>query len=599
MDYKALSNLATMFFDQADFLGDKPFLWGKKEGIYNCKTYGDVADEVCKIANGLISIGIKKGDRVMIVSENRPEWVIADLAITAIGAITVPTYTTNTTDDHFYVAEHSQARAAFISTKGLMKNFSGAATKSESCKTVITIDDFLEHDIDKLNQITWESMLAPQSKNTVDIREKSRSIQRTDLACFIYTSGTGGNPKGVMLTHGSILANCFSAYDLLTEFGLGDEKFLSLLPLSHSYEHTCGLYFPISIGAQIYYAEGPDKVAQNLQEAKPTIMTAVPRLYESLHDRIRKGVERNGGIKAQLFFRALELGKKSQKIDTKMNWIENIQNMLLDQLVRKKVKERFGGELKTFVSGGAALNPEIGDFFLSLGINILQGYGQTEASPVISCNRPGNIRIETVGPALAGVEIKIADDGEILVRGELVMDGYWRDKKATNETIIDGWLHTGDIGIIQSDGFLQITDRKKDIIVNSGGDNIAPARVEGAITLRPEFNQAMVYGDKKPYLVALVVPSEEFISEWCGDNNEGKSLLELSENDLLQSKVNSIMSEINSGLSQLEKIRHTIIAREPFQTDNGLMTPTLKIRRHKITELYGDKLEQLYNRKKT
>ena len=402
-----------------------------------------------------------------------------------------------------------------------------------------------------------------------------------------------------MLTHGSILANCFSAYDLLTEFGLGDEKFLSLLPLSHSYEHTCGLYFPISIGAQIYYAEGPDKVAQNLQEAKPTIMTAVPRLYESLYDRIRKGVERNGGIKAQLFLRALELGKKSQKIDTKMNWIENIQNMLLDQLVRKKVNERFGGELKTFVSGGAALNPEIGDFFLSLGINILQGYGQTEASPVISCNRPGNIRIETVGPALAGVEIKIADDGEILVRGELVMDGYWRDKKATNETIIDGWLHTGDIGIIQSDGFLQITDRKKDIIVNSGGDNIAPARVEGAITLRPEFNQAMVYGDKKPYLVALVVPSEEFISEWCGDNNEDTSLLELSGNDLLRSKVQSIMSEINSGLSQLEKIRHTIIAREPFQTDNGLMTPTLKIRRHKIIELYGDKLEQLYHRKNT
>ena len=480
-----------------------------------------------------------------------------------------------------------------------MKNFSGAATKSESCKTVITIDDFLEQNIDGLNQITWESMLASQSKNSIDIREKSRSIQRTDLACFIYTSGTGGNPKGVMLTHGSILANCFSAYDLLTEFGLGDEKFLSLLPLSHSYEHTCGLYFPISIGAQIYYAEGPDKVAQNLQEAKPTIMTAVPRLYESLYDRIRKGVERNGGIKAQLFLRALELGKKSQKIDTKMNWIENIQNMLLDQLVRKKVNERFGGELKTFVSGGAALNPEIGDFFLSLGINILQGYGQTEASPVISCNRPGNIRIETVGPALAGVEIKIADDGEILVRGELVMDGYWRDKKATNETIIDGWLHTGDIGIIQSDGFLQITDRKKDIIVNSGGDNIAPARVEGAITLRPEFNQAMVYGDKKPYLVALVVPSEEFISEWCGDNNEDTSLLELSGNDLLRSKVQSIMSEINSGLSQLEKIRHTIIAREPFQTDNGLMTPTLKIRRHKIIELYGDKLEQLYHRKNT
>ena len=599
MDYKALSNLATMFFDQADLWGSNPFLWSKTKGLYGPKTYKEVADEVCKIANGLLANGISKGDRVIIVSENRPEWVIADLAITAIGAIVVPAYTTNTEDDHLYVVEHSEAKAAFISTKELMQIFSGAARKSALCKTVITIDNFPEDKTSELKSLAWDSILKAETESTNDIRTKSRSIERTDLACFIYTSGTGGNPKGVMLTHGSILANCFSAFDLLTDFGLGDEIFLSLLPLSHSYEHTCGLYFPISIGAQIYYAEGPDKVAQNLLEARPTIMTAVPRLYESLYDRIKKGVERTGGVRAKLFFKAVELGKKSQSPNYKMSWVENLKNRSLNHLVRKKVKEKFGGRLKTFVSGGAALNPEIGDFFLSLGINILQGYGQTEASPVISCNRPGNIRIETVGPALAGVEIKIAEDGEILVRGELVMDGYWRDKEATREAIIDGWLHTGDIGMIQKDGFLQITDRKKDIIVNSGGDNIAPARVEATLTLRPEFSQAMVYGDKKPYLVGLIVPSEEFIGEWCKSHNDNKSLLELSEDESFRAKVQSIISEINTGLSQLEKIRHTIVAREAFQTDNGLMTPTLKIRRHKISELYADQLEGLYNRKRT
>ena len=597
MDYKGLSNLATMFFDRADQLGSKPFLWNKKEGLYSPRTYKEVADEVCQFANGLSAVGIEKGDRVVIVSENRPEWVIADLAISAIGAIVVPAYTTNTNDDNLYILEHSEAKAAIVSTHKLLQRLQGAAAQSIKCETLITIDNVSNEGVKGIARLSWADTLSAGSQNPNNIRNEAKLLNRTDLACFIYTSGTGGNPKGVMLTHGSILANCFSAYDLLTELGLGDEVFLSLLPLSHSYEHTCGLYFPISIGAQIYYAEGPDKVAQNLQEAKPTIMTAVPRLYESLHDRIKRGVEQSGGLKAKLFLKTIELGKKISNSTSRLTLVETVQNKLLDRLVRKKIADRFGGKLKTFISGGAALNPEIGDFFLSLGINILQGYGQTEASPVISCNRPGNVRIETVGPALAGVEMKIAEDGEILVRGELVMRGYWRDEKATSLTIIDNWLHTGDIGVIQNDGYLLITDRKKDIIVNSGGDNIAPARVEGAITLMPEFSQAMVYGDKKPYLVGLVVPSEEFIIEWCKGNGEKENLVTLSENKQFQSTVLSVMAQVNFGLSRLEKVRHVIIASEAFSTDNGMMTPTLKIRRHKISEVYSSQLEKLYKRK--
>tara|TARA_Y100000588_G_C14206846_1_gene905028 strand:+ start:203 stop:1522 length:1320 start_codon:yes stop_codon:yes gene_type:complete len=428
------------------------------------------------------------------------------------------------------------------------------------------------------------------------VREKAAKLSRGDVACFIYTSGTGGNPKGVMLTHGSILANCAAAFELLKELGLGDEVFLSLLPLSHSYEHTCGMYFPISIGAQIYYAEGPDKVAQNLSEAKPTIMTAVPRLYEALHDRIRRGVEQTGGLKARMFGAAVELGRKHRISDSGLNIPEKLQNKLLDHLVRKKVSQRFGGRLKAFVSGGAALNPDIGNFFLSLGVNILQGYGQTEASPIISCNRPGNIKIQTVGPALPGVELKIAEDGEILVRGELLMKGYWKDPDATATAIIDGWLHTGDIGVIQDDGCLLITDRKKDIIVNSGGDNVAPAKVEGVITLQTEFIQAMVYGDKKPYLVGVVVPSDEFIDGWCSKVGEQKKMDELSDDDEFRAAVLSVMSRVNARLSQIEKVRHIVVAHEAFSTENGLMTPTLKIKRHKIREKYGDRLEALYKR---
>ena len=594
MDYKTVRNLSTMFFDQAEIRNTDPFLWHKREGVYRSQSYGEIANQISLMARGLRSLGIEPGDKVVIISENRPEWVIADIAIGAIGAITVPAYVTNTSKDHLFILNNSAAKAAIVSTSVLIERTLPAVLDSKFCGILIAMEPKeFEEDI-ALENYLWEEVLELGRTKPDDIREKANLLGRDDISCFIYTSGTGGNPKGVMLTHGSIIANCYAAFDLLTELGLGEEIFLSLLPLSHSYEHTCGLYFPISIGAQIYYAEGPDKVAQNLKEARPTIMTAVPRLYEVLHDRIRRGVEQTGGIKKALFLKALELGKKRYNNPAYLTLFEKVYDKLLERAVRRKVAERFGGRLKTFVSGGAALNPDIGKFFISLGINILQGYGQTEASPVISCNRPAKNKIETVGPALAGVEMKIADDGEILVRGELVMKGYWNDKRATGEAIINDWLHTGDIGSIDSDGYLTITDRKKDIIVNSGGDNIAPTRVEGIITLETEIAQAMVYGDKKPYLVAVVVPSEEFMADWVNRAGKETDLSILSGDKDFNKNLVGVMNRINANLSQLEKVRKIVIAAEPFTTENEMLTPTLKIRRHKIKESYGNLLDNLY-----
>tara|TARA_E500000318_G_scaffold30558_1_gene30349 strand:- start:9902 stop:11695 length:1794 start_codon:yes stop_codon:yes gene_type:complete len=596
MDYKAVRNLATLFFDQSETYSDRPFLWAKQNGTYQPMTYGETQDAVRRFAKALRAIGIEKGDRVLIVSENRPEWVIADLAIMATGAIAVPTYTTYTTDDYLHVLEDSGAKATVVSAARLVEKVLPAAEKTTTCKSLITIDTLSEPPVSTLSVLSWDSFLQRGETIEENPTDWAAALQRDEVCSLIYTSGTGGRPKGVMLTHGSLLANCEGAHDLLRGCGLENEVFLSLLPLSHSYEHLCGLHFPISIGAQIYYAEGPEKVSQNLTEARPTIMTAVPRLYEVLHDRITRGVDAKGGLSAKLFHRTVALGRKAYNAPQSLTLLERIENALLEKAVRKKVAGRFGGRLKAFVSGGAALNPDIGTFFLSLGVTVLQGYGQTEASPVVSCNRGALIKIQTVGPALKDVEVRIAKDGEILIRGELLMKGYWGDPEATASTIVDGWLHTGDIGRIDEDGYIHITDRKKDIIVNSGGDNIAPARVEGQLTVEPEIAQVMTYGDKRPYLVAVIVPEQTFIDEWASAHNIEPTLSAMREDTEFVKAVGAAVERGNARLTQSEKVRRFLIADEAFTTENTMMTPTLKLKRHLIRDAYGDKLEKLYAR---
>jgi long-chain acyl-CoA synthetase len=585
MDYDNCRSLPAMFFTTAERGGGKPFLWAKTGDEYRPLSWAETARDVNQLARGLGALGVGRGDRVALAAENRPEWVVADLAIMSLGAITVPTYTTNTIDDHRHILSNSGARVAIASNPPITERVAAAAAQVPGVETVIAIDEPAP-----AGARLWSDVLAFGDAQPDDISERVAALAPDDVACIIYTSGTGGLPKGVLATHRNILANCRGAYHLLELLGLGDEVFLSFLPLSHSYEHTAGLMFPISLGAQIYFAEGADTLAANLLEARPTIMTAVPRLYETMHQRIRRGIEREKGLKRTLFETAVTVGRK-RLAGERLGIGERLFDPLLDRLVRDKVGARFGGRLKAMVSGGAPLNPEIGSFFLALGVELLQGYGQTEASPVIACNPPGAIKIDSVGPALRGVEIKIADDGEILAAGDNVMRGYWQEPEATARTITDGWLHTGDIGYLDERGYLHITDRKRDFIKNSGGDMIAPSKVEGALMLAPEIAQAMVAGDQRPHLVAVLVPDPEFARHHAGREPD---LAALAGDAAFNKALSDVVARVNAGLPQIERVRRFVIASEPFSTANGQLTPTLKVRRHAVRAVYGAALDSLY-----
>jgi long-chain acyl-CoA synthetase len=590
-----------MFFAQAERLGDKPFLWSKRGGHWQSLSWRQVADQVSRLARGLADIGIGPGDRVVLVAESRPEWLIADVAIMAAGGISVPAYTTNTVGDHLHILNNASAKAVIVSTAALADRVVAAALQAAHEPIIVSVEDPDLQQNPGLQMYRWDELLERGGALPEDtMRLRIAGQQRHDTACLIYTSGTGGAPKGVMLSHGAILCNCHGADRLLAELKVGeDEVFLSFLPLSHSYEHTAGQFFPIGMGAQIYYAEGVDALSSNMVEAHPTIMTAVPRLYELMRARIVKGVERTGGRKAKLFFDAVRLGTKRYQDPRSLTLTERLYDKLLDVLVRRKVAERFGGRLKAFVSGGAPLNPEVGTFFLALGIRIMQGYGQTESAPVISCNPPRKIKIDTVGPALEGVEVRIADDGEICIRGELVMQGYWADPEATAYALQEGWLHTGDIGHLDADGYIRITDRKKDIIVNSGGDNISPQRVEGFLTLEPEIAQAMVHGDKRPHVVALIVPDADFATAWARKHDKDEDDLErVIADPEFRRVIGAAVDRVNRQMSAIEKVRRFILTAEPFSVANGMMTPTMKIRRHVIRQTHGAALEALYHEDK-
>ena len=575
------ANLPAAFFANVEDGGDSELLFEKVDTEWRGHSWHSVANDVRRLAAVLVNCGVEAGDRVMISAENRPEWAIADLAIMSIGAIVVPAYTTNTEDDHHFIMDHSGSTVVITSGGMLATRLALAANRAPSIHTMIVMNDtFAAPEGFRPNLHYWGAAIAGADP-LADIESRISAQRADDVCCFIYTSGTGGRPKGVMLTHRSIQANITAAIELLREGNVVDnQRFLSLLPLSHSYEHTAGMHLPFQIKAEVWYCESTDQIANNLVEVSPTLMTAVPRLYEVLHDRIMRGVRAKGGISEKLFMAAVKLGTKRYE-GRRLLPHEFFINLLVDRLVRTKVRQRLGGKLHFFISGGAALNPEIGNFFMALGINLLQGYGQTESSPLISANRPNRIKIETVGPVVAGVDMRIADDGEILVRGDLLMKGYWRDDAATAAAIRDGWLHTGDLGSVDKDGYITITGRKKDIIVNSGGENIAPGRVEALLTIEPEIEQAMVDGDRRPWLSAVIVPSEEL-------RNIATSP------DALYTMVGEAVERANSRLSQLERVRRFIIADEPFSTENGEMTATLKVRRHVVRQVYGERIDALY-----
>ena len=594
-DFDASPNLVSLFLRRAAERGDKPMLSAKRNGSWEAISWAEAARRVCLIAEGLRELGLRDGDRVMLVSENRPEWCLADLGIMAAGCVTVPAYTTNTERDHLHVLDNSGARAVIVSDAKLAKPLLPAVLRSDTIAHVIGIEPLRRTQASTVEFHDWDALLAGDAaaaRSAVDAR--MAAIGRDHLACIIYTSGTGGAPRGVMQHHGAILRNVDGCAHILSEdFGWDDEVFLSFLPLSHAYEHTGGQFLPIGMGAQIFYAESLEKLASNIEEVSPTIMVVVPRLFEVLRTRIMKQVEKQGRVPSYLMDRAMALGERKARGGRRL--IDLPMNLVLERTLRPKIRQRFGGRLKAMVSGGAPLNPEIGTFFDAMGLTLLQGYGQTESGPVISCNRPAvGLKMDTVGPPLTGVDVRIAEDGEILVQGELVMQGYWRNEAETARVLVDGWLHTGDIGHFDDKGRIVITDRKKDMIVNDKGDNVSPQKLEGMLTLQPEIAQAMVVGDKRPYVVGLIVPDAEWALEWARQEDEKFDFRALQDLPGFRAAVRAAIDRVNQDVSVIEKVRQYAFADEAFSIENEEMTPSLKIRRHKLKERYGARLDALY-----
>jgi long-chain acyl-CoA synthetase len=555
--FPAWPNLAAMMFGCARAWRRRPMLRWHRNGAWHAMDWGNFAIQAASLARNLRAAGVSAGDRVLIVSENRPEYPIAETALLAIRAVPVPAYTTNTPDDHAHVLRDCGARVAIVSTAELAARVALAGPLD----LLVTMEPFAAPGVP---QIDFSTLIAGDASPD-DIAAEAALIPARALACLIYTSGTGGAPKGVMLSHRAILSNCRGAFQLLRQLGLlpEGETYLSYLPLSHSFEHTAGQFFMLGSGAEVVYARGVEHLAADILTVRPTIMTMVPRVLEVIRGRILAQMAREPRWKQALFARALAIGTaRAQR--RPLGLLDQLLDPVLERLVRRKVQARFGGRLRAAISGGARLEPAVGLFYLALGIKLLQGYGQTEAGPVIAANPPNAIRIETVGPALEGVKLRIAADGEILVQGDLVMDGYWGRPAETAEAIRDGWLHTGDIGVLDRGGYLRITDRKKDMIVLSGGENVSPARIEGMLIAEPAIAQAVVVGEGQAGLSALVVAAEGFD----------------------ETAVASAVSTVNMRLAVTERIRrHRVVPA--FTVENGLLTPTQKIRRHLVVAAHG------------
>jgi long-chain acyl-CoA synthetase len=558
MEISKLNSLVELYFNKCNEIdSNKPFLKWLKPGKPTY-SWGDIEERIFKLSYKIKSL-INEGDRCLILSENRPYWLISDIAVMNAGGISVPIFTTYSSNDYKYILNDCKPSLIIISNNNQFKK----------------IKDYINPQTQKIisfEEIEVESLLIKDILSEKNYKKKiNENLKRNMPACIIYTSGTSGNPKGVVLSHGGILSNCEGAVELLAPLvQIKDPIFLTWLPLSHSYEHTVQ-FIQIIVGAKVFYAESLEKLISNMGAARPTIMTAVPRFYQNLFIKINMNFEKQTGLKKKLINKTLELGKKLLK-NEKFDFSEKNINFLCDILVRKKIQNQFGGNLQAFISGGGALDQKIGEFLNAIGLPTLQGYGLTEASPVVSCNLPNLVKVNTVGPAFRTNKVKIAEDGEILVKGENVMLRYWNNKEETDKVIKGEWLHTGDIGEVDENGYLKITDRKKDIIVNLGGDNIAPSKIENILCLNEFIKQSFVYGDKKNYLVSLLVVEKEANKE----------------------KIKIILEKINKNLTIIEKIKRFVLINEEFTIDNGMLTPTLKLKRKEIIKNYKQELENLY-----
>ncbi len=562
---EAARSLPGLLFTLAVEAPDLPIIGYWRGQAWQKMKRGTFAQKVADAAAGLRRLGVMPGDRVLLVSENRPEFLIADTAVMAIGAVSVPTYTTNTVTDHAHILRDSGARAVIASTATLAGRIRSAVEQAAGLDVLICMEAAEV-------AAPWPDLEAPS--DLAALIAEVEQIPEGRLACLIYTSGTGGPPKGVMLPHRSMLANCSAVRKIIRQLHIeGQGRYLSFLPLSHAYEHTVGGYLMPSCGVELVFSRGADKLLADFAEHQPHLITTVPRLFEVIRERVSAQVAKVGGTKERLFDKALELGLK--RLDGRLNPLEWVMDKVLDRLVREKVRARFGGRIKALVSGGARLDPDLSGFFLALGVTVLQGYGQTEAGPVVSVNLPWDNDRRSVGKPLPGVEVKIAGDGELLVRGDLVMDGYWNNPEATARSITvtpdDGlpWLHTGDVAELH-DGRIHITDRKRDFFKLKGGDMVAPSKIESLLAAEPEVAQVVAAGEGMAGVVALIVPAE------------GRT-----------AQIGEAVKRVNTRLSTIERIRRFAAVAEPFTVENGLMTPTMKVKRRQVIERYAAEIEGL------
>ena len=566
-----MNNLNEIFESQKNKLRDKSLFWHKENGNWVSISWNEAGRQINILSEFLKTIEINKGDRVSIISKNSPFWCIADLAIMKIGAITVPAYTTSNENELLYLLNHSESKLALLDEEAYLKIkkikkkliFTKKFILLENFKSTVNSSFFIYH-----KDILNKKIVTHYQEKNIDYK-----ISKDDTACIIYTSGTSANPKGVMLSHNSIKSNIEGAKIYLDDIKIDNHKFLSILPLSHAYERTGGFLLPIYIGGEIYFSNNRDQLLNDLQFVNPTLMVAVPRLYDVLLKKISNSIKSKNKIIKYLFEKNLILGNKKYKNES-LNVKDKFLDFIIYLTIRKKIKKIFGKNLMAFVSGGAALKQNAAIFFFSMGIKILQGYGQTEYSPIISITPFNKIKLDKVGKAIHLTEIKLSKDKEILVRGKSLMQGYWKDKKSTDKTIINGWLHTGDLGLFDDENYLKILGRKNEMIVNSGGENIAPAPLEDLFLSYDEIDQIMIYGHEKPYLVALVYPSEEI--------KENKKL------------VRKIFDEVNNNLSLTKKIRKFYLIKNPFSIESSELTPTLKIKRRIVEKNYHKELQSLY-----
>jgi long-chain acyl-CoA synthetase len=551
------SNLAAMMLGLGQERGGRPMLRYWRDEAWQTMTWGDFAAQAASAAQALQAL-VPAGAPVLLVSESRPEVPMANVALQAIGAVPMPAYVTNLPADHAHLLRDSGARVAIASTAALAERVVAGAALAGGLDLLICMEPF---STEACQVLAWDALTrTPDALPAV--LQAACGIGREAIAVLMYTSGTAGAPRGVLLPHRAILSNCIGAAQVVQPLHLTDELYLSILPLSHTYEFTVGQYFLCAIGLQVVFARGVETLATDMRTIRPHVMTVVPRVLDVIRGRVLSEVARAASWRRALFARALATGER--RLDGRLTLSDRLLDPLLDRLVRARVRARFGGRLIAIVCGGARLDPEVGRFFMAMGITILQGYGQTEAGPVISVNLPFDVRVDTVGPPLLGVDLRIADDGEILVRGDLVMAGYLNRPQETAQATQDGWLHTGDIGRLVN-GYLQITDRKKDIIVLSGGENISPARIESLLMAEPEIAQAVVMGDGRIGLAALLVPQE----------------------GAAPAAVAAAVKRVNAVLPGVEKLRRHQLT-DAFTLENGLLTPTQKIRRKLVIERYAN-----------